>query len=54
MAKKKEIVTVALVCGKCKRRNYSIKKNKKRSPGKIEVKKYCRSCREHILHKETK
>jgi large subunit ribosomal protein L33 len=29
-------------------------KNKKNSPDKLELKKYCPHCRRHTLHKETK
>jgi len=45
---------VTLQCGECKRRNYSTTKNKKRTTGKLEFKKYCPFCRKHTLHKETK
>ncbi len=29
-------------------------KNKKNTTDKVQLKKYCRSCRRHTLHKETK
>jgi large subunit ribosomal protein L33 len=45
---------VTLQCGECKRRNYSTTKNKKRTTGKLEFKKFCPFCRKHTLHKETK
>ena len=45
---------VTLQCGECKRRNYVTTKNKKRTPGKLEFKKYCRWCRQHTSHKETR
>jgi large subunit ribosomal protein L33 len=45
---------VNLQCTKCKRRNYSTTKNKKRTTGKLEFKKYCRWCRTHTPHKETR
>lgn len=45
---------IHLQCGGCKRRNYSTTKNKKKQQGKLEVKKYCRFCRSHQVHKETK
>jgi large subunit ribosomal protein L33 len=48
----REIVTLA--CGQCKRRNYTTNKNKRTTPDKLEFKKYCRFCRSHTLHKETK
>lgn len=47
-------VIILLQCSECKNRNYSSMKNKKNTTGKLEVKKYCRSCRKHTLHKETK
>ncbi len=45
---------IQLECSACKRRNYSTKKNKKTAGGKLQRKKYCRHCRKHVLHKETK
>jgi large subunit ribosomal protein L33 len=48
----RDIITLA--CGECKRRNYTTTKNKKRTPDKMEIKKYCRFCRSHTVHRETK
>ena len=45
---------LTLSCTECKRRNYSTTKNKRTTPDKLEVKKYCRFCRKHTIHKETK
>jgi large subunit ribosomal protein L33 len=45
---------VQLVCSECKRKNYSTTKNKKRTTGKLEFKKYCPFDRRHTLHKEGK
>ncbi len=45
---------VTLQCSKCKRRNYVTTKNKKKTTGKLEFKKYCRWCRAHTSHKETR
>ncbi|MGB9629290.1 MAG: 50S ribosomal protein L33 [Thermodesulfobacteriota bacterium] len=45
---------IALACTECKRRNYSTTKNKRTTPDKLELKKYCRFCRKHTIHKETK
>ena len=47
-------VKVTLVCTECKQRNYDTKKNKKNDPDRIELKKYCRFCRKHTAHKESK
>ncbi len=48
----REIITLA--CTQCKRRNYTTMKNKKNDPGRIEFKKYCKFCRAHTLHRETR
>ena len=48
----REIITLA--CTECKRRNYTTTKNKKIMTEKLELKKYCRFCRKHIVHRETK
>ncbi|MCL1974824.1 MAG: 50S ribosomal protein L33 [Firmicutes bacterium] len=47
-------VAVTLACSECKRRNYMSSKNKKTTPERIEMKKYCNSCKTHTMHKETK
>ncbi|MBQ5823381.1 MAG: 50S ribosomal protein L33 [Clostridia bacterium] len=47
-------VKVTLSCTECKQRNYNTKKNKKNTPEKLEMNKYCRFCKKHTLHKETK
>ncbi|MCK7471971.1 MAG: 50S ribosomal protein L33 [Desulfomicrobium escambiense] len=48
----RDIITLA--CSDCKRRNYMSTRNKKKTTDKLELKKYCPSCRIHTLHKETK
>ena len=45
---------VTLACIECKRRNYTTDKNKTNNPDRMELKKYCRWCRKHTLHKETR
>jgi large subunit ribosomal protein L33 len=45
---------VSLACTECKRRNYSTTKNKKKTTERLEFSKYCRFCRKHIAHRETK
>ncbi|PIP37748.1 MAG: 50S ribosomal protein L33 [Desulfobacterales bacterium CG07_land_8_20_14_0_80_52_14] len=47
-------VIITLACGECKRRNYTTMKNKRTTPDKLELSKYCRFCGKHTLHKETK
>ena len=43
-----------LACTECKQRNYNTTKDKKTHPDRMETKKYCRFCKTHTLHKETK
>ncbi len=45
---------VTLRCDGCRQRNYNTTKNKKKTTGKLEFKKYCRFCRRHTLHKEAR
>jgi large subunit ribosomal protein L33 len=45
---------ISLACSECKRRNYSTTRNKKKTPDRLELMKYCRFCRKHLLHKESK
>ncbi|MGQ9637873.1 MAG: 50S ribosomal protein L33 [Thermodesulfobacteriota bacterium] len=45
---------ITLACIECKQRNYSTTKNKRNTPDKLELKKYCRFCRKHTIHRETK
>ncbi|HVN80680.1 MAG TPA: 50S ribosomal protein L33 [Terriglobia bacterium] len=45
---------VMLQCTNCKNRNYSTTKNKKKTTERLEFKKFCRSCRAHTVHRETK
>ena len=48
----REIITLA--CGERKRRNYSTTKNKRNTTDRLELSKYCRWCRKHTPHRETK
>ena len=45
---------ITLACTECKQRNYQSNKNKKNDPDRIELSKYCKFCKKHIVHKETK
>jgi large subunit ribosomal protein L33 len=45
---------ITLQCPECKRRNYNTVKNKKNDPDRMELKKYCRWCRRHTPHRETR
>jgi large subunit ribosomal protein L33 len=54
MAKKENRVMVVLACNECKRRNYNTQKNKQHNSDRMELSKYCRWCRCHRPHRETK
>ncbi|MCS5704009.1 MAG: 50S ribosomal protein L33 [Acidobacteriota bacterium] len=45
---------ISLACKECKRRNYSTTKNKRTMSDRLEIKKFCRWCRTHTTHRETK
>jgi large subunit ribosomal protein L33 len=45
---------ITLACSECARRNYTGTKNKRTKPERVEFKKYCRWCRKHTPHKETR
>ena len=45
----REIITMQ--CGDCKERNYSKTKNRKTTPDRLELKKFCNRCRKHTPHK---
>lgn len=47
-------VIIALACTECKRRNYTTTKNKRNTSDRLELKKYCRWCGKHTIHKETR
>ena len=47
-------VKVTLACAECKQRNYNTMKNKKNDPDRLEMNKYCRFCKKHTAHKETR
>ena len=53
-AKKGNRVVVTLACTECKERNYTTEKNRRITQGRMELKKYCRCCRKHMLHRETR
>ena len=45
---------IKLECTECKRVNYFSHKNKKTLKERLELKKYCKFCKKHTIHKETK
>ena len=45
---------ITLACTECKRRNYTTTKNKRTMQDRLEMKKFCKFCKTHTSHKETK
>ena len=45
---------ITLACTECKQRNYTTRKNKKTTPDRLELSKYCKFCKKHTVHKETR
>ena len=45
---------VTLACGECKERNYTTEKNRDNDKERMELNKYCRRCRHHTLHRDTR
>ncbi|MFA6918783.1 MAG: 50S ribosomal protein L33 [Patescibacteria group bacterium] len=41
-------------CTECKKVNYFSRKNKKLLKERLELNKYCKHCKKHTAHKETK
>jgi large subunit ribosomal protein L33 len=54
MAKTDNRPTITLACSNCKRRNYVTEKNRVNDRERIELKKFCRWCRQHTVHRETR
>nr|YP_009667673.1 ribosomal protein L33 [Cololejeunea lanciloba]QCW58449.1 ribosomal protein L33 [Cololejeunea lanciloba] len=64
MAKSKEIrVIISLECIECEKNSekksqgisrYSTQKNRRNTPMRLELKKFCSYCGEHTIHKEIK
>ncbi|OIP22766.1 50S ribosomal protein L33 [bacterium CG_4_10_14_0_2_um_filter_33_32] len=45
---------ITLECSVCHERNYSTTKNAKTQKERMELKKFCKRCRAHTVHKESK
>lgn len=54
MAQAGSRVKIVLACTEGKQRNYNTMKNKRNDPDRIEMRKYCRFCKKHTVHKETR
>lgn len=46
--------SIQLQCQNCKNINYITNKNTKKHPEKIDLNKYCKTCKHTTIHKETK
>ncbi len=53
MAKAKAVL-FQMKCEECKNINYTTSKNPAENKEKLELKKFCKTCRKHTLHKEVK
>ncbi len=47
-------VGITLACTECKQRNYRTSKNRRTHSNRLELNKYCKFCRKHTLHRETR
>ncbi|MCM8831516.1 MAG: 50S ribosomal protein L33 [Candidatus Omnitrophica bacterium] len=45
---------ISLECSVCKRKNYYTTKNKRKHPEKFTINKFCKFCKKHTEHKESK
>ena len=54
MAKKENREGIALQCTVCKEINYLTSKNKKNTPDRLELNRYCPKCRKTVAAKEKK
>ena len=54
MAKKENRQYVTMTCTECGNQNYRTPKNKKNTTDKLELNKFCNTCRKSVAHKETK
>lgn len=45
---------ITMACTECKQRNYITKKDKRKQTERLELKKYCKFCRKHTPHRETR
>ena len=47
-------IPIALCCSVCSTRNYKTTKLRGETGQAFEIKKYCKECKRHTLHRETK
>jgi large subunit ribosomal protein L33 len=56
MAKKsaENRMPLTMACNDCKNRNYATYKNKRNNPDRLELKKFCPTCRKITIHREAR
>ena len=54
MARSDNRPKITMACTDCRRRNYTTVKNRQNDRDRMELRKYCRWCRGHTLHRETR
>lgn len=45
---------ITLACSECKERNYITKKNRRNTPDRLDLAKYCPRCHKSTAHRETR
>ena len=45
---------ITLACTECKERNYITKKNRRNTPDRLAIKKFCARCNKSTTHRETR
>ena len=45
---------ITLACSECKERNYITKKNRRNTPDRLSIAKFCARCGQHPEHRETR
>lgn len=45
---------ITLACADCKERNYITKKNRRNTPDRLELMKFCPRCQKSTTHRETR
>jgi large subunit ribosomal protein L33 len=54
MAKSDNRPKITMACTECRHRNYTTEKSRVNDRDRIELRKYCRWCSSHTLHRETR
>ena len=47
-------VIITLECEQCKSRNYTTTKNRKNTPDRLQLRKFCPRCGHHTSHRESR